>query len=87
MKSKKVSITATIRAEVEDRFNNCTATKYDEVMLALFNENLEQRQTILALSLKLSMCENTNSPVEVSQELTSIMYGAGKKVVIVPHAA
>lgn len=78
MKSK-VSLTATIRAQVEARFMNHTATKYDEVMLALFEETREQRATICALNLKLSMCEMLSEPPKLSEELSAIMYGSNKE--------
>lgn len=87
MKSKKVSITANIRAEVEARFDNHTATKYDEVMLALFRDNEEQRATICALSLQLSMLEMACEPLQISDELTFIMYGPKLNVNKVQNAA
>ena len=78
MNSRKVSLTATIRAQVEARLLNHSATKYDEVMLALFDETREQRATICALNLKLSMMEMSCEPLKVSDELSAIMYGANK---------
>lgn len=76
---KKVSITASVRAEVAARFLSNKATKADEVILALFQETAEQRQTILALNLKVSMLESAHTPAEVFSQLKYIMYKTCEK--------
>lgn len=72
---KKVSFTATVRSEMEARFLSHTATKYDEVMLALFNETREQRETVCNLNLRISILEATYEPSLLSDQLRTVMYG------------
>ena len=77
--SKKISVTAMVRAKAQARFDNRSATKQDEVMMALFDEVSEQRERICALSLKVSMLEMSCNAVRVSDELSTIMYGKSKE--------
>lgn len=58
MTSASTSLTVYLKAE--RRFYEGTATKIDEVVLALWDEVKEQKKIILELSLKISLLETRN---------------------------
>ena len=63
-----------VHTKAEQRFNNGTATKVDEVVLALWDENKELSEKIRQLVLKISMLEMKNgATVKASTEYAAIL--------------
>lgn len=80
MATAKTSITATVKAEIELRFKNHTATRQDELVLALLEETMEQRKTICALNHKVAMLEMMDEPVCQSLEVAALVRRMSKSI-------
>jgi acyl-CoA reductase-like NAD-dependent aldehyde dehydrogenase len=60
--------------KAEERFNKGTATKVDEVLLALWDETKEQAQRLREMTAKIAMLESKDSvTISASSEYASIM--------------
>jgi uncharacterized hydantoinase/oxoprolinase family protein len=73
--------------KAEHRFNSGSATKVDEVLLALWEETKEQAQKIRELTMKIAMLETEKSvTVRASVEYADLVQRIARKVDNTPVA-